>query len=296
MQKFLEKNYQKIVLAVLGFMLIVSLLNAWNDSAIFDETAHVGAAYSYVTQNEIRLNPEHPPLIKDLAGLPLLLLNLNFNINQSFWTGDLPKKWDEGQWAAGRDLLYAEGNNPDQILFWSRLPIVLLSILLGWFIFHWTRELVGILAGLFALALYAFDPNILGHNHFVTTDLGIAAAFTFSFYFYFKFIKDPCWKNVILAGFFLGILQLTKFSFIIGLPILALATIVYPFVKRKRNTEENIWKFKLRKLGEYVWKGFLILIISLIVVWAVYFLNAFRMSQKTVQQTIDFNFSPSQTT
>lgn len=276
-------------------MLVVSLLNARNDSAIFDETAHIGAGYSYVTQNEIRLNPEHPPLIKDLAGLPLLFLNLKFDINQPFWTGELPKKWDEGQWAAGRDLLYAEGNNPDQIIFWSRFPIILISLLLGWFIFRWTRQLAGLTAGLFALTLYAFDPNILGHNHFVTTDLGIAAAFIFAFYFYFKFIKEPSWKNVVLAGVFLGILQLTKFSFIIGLPILALATIVYPLVRRKRDSQKNIWQFRLKKLGEYVGKGFLALLISLVIVWVGYFPNTFKMSQKIVSQSIDFNFSPDQT-
>jgi hypothetical protein len=146
-------------------MATVSILNAWNDGAIFDETAHIPAGYSYVTQHEIRLNPEHPPLLKDLAGLPLLFLHLNFDTNQPFWAGTLPGKWDEGQWAAGRYLLYQAGNNADLIIFWARFPIILLSLLLGWFIFKWVRELAGISAGLFALILYAFDPNILGHNH-----------------------------------------------------------------------------------------------------------------------------------
>ena len=76
-----------------------------------------------------------------------------------------------GQWEAGRVLLYESGNDPDQILFWARFPIVLISLLLGWFVFKWAKELAGYLAGFIALLLYAFDPNILGHNHFVTTDL-----------------------------------------------------------------------------------------------------------------------------
>jgi 4-amino-4-deoxy-L-arabinose transferase-like glycosyltransferase len=94
-----------------------------------------------------------------------------------------------------------------------------LSLILGLFIFKWTRELAGIGAGLFALILYAFDPNILGHNHYVTTDLGIAAFVVFAFYYFLRFIKDPTWKNVFILGIFLSLVQLAKFSSILILPI-----------------------------------------------------------------------------
>ena len=126
MEKFINKYYKFIVVGILIFFAGVSILNAKNDSAIFDEVAHIPAGYSYVSQHDTRLNPEHPPLIKDLAGLPLLFLHLKFDTTAPFWTGELPNAWDEGQWAAGRSLLYESGNNPDQIIFWSRLPIVLL--------------------------------------------------------------------------------------------------------------------------------------------------------------------------
>ncbi|MFA6047526.1 MAG: glycosyltransferase family 39 protein [Parcubacteria group bacterium] len=296
MTSFLERHYKLIIAAILLFMATVSILNAWNDGAIFDETAHIPAAYSYVTKHEIRLNPEHPPLLKDLAGLPLLFLNLNFNTDgQAFWEGTLPGKWDEGQWAAGRYLLYQAGNNADIIIFWSRIPIVILSLLLGWFIFRWVRELAGITAGLFALVLYAFDPNILGHNHFVTTDLGIAAFMAFAFYYYLRFIKFPSWKNVTTAGIFTGLLMITKFSFFTALPIFLLITIIYPLVIRQRPEEEKEIAFKFKKLGEYVGKGAIIFGISLLVVWIAYAANTFNMTKATVSQSIDNNFSPSDT-
>lgn len=298
MKNFIEKNYKSIIFIILAFMFVVSVLNAKNDSAIFDETAHIGAAYSYVTQHEIRLNPEHPPLIKDLAGLPLLFLHPNFNVtDQPFWTGTLPGKWDEGQWAAGRYLLYGAGNNPDKIIFWARFPIILLSLIFGLFIFKWAREMAGLYAGLIALVLYAFDPNILGHNHFVTTDLGIAAFMTFSFYYFLKFIKNPSWKNVALAGLFVGLLQLAKFSSLLAFPIFGLAAIVYPLVKKpavSKNPEiEPAGKMKV--LGEYLGKGFIVFALSLVVVWAVYLPNTFKTSKETMSQVIDFNFSPSDT-
>lgn len=289
MRAFLEKNYKILVGIMLGFMLVVSILNAKNDSAIFDETAHIGASYSYVSQGEIRLNPEHPPLIKDLAGIPLAFMSLNFDISQPFWTGELPNKWDEGQWSAGRHLLYESGNNPDKIIFWARFPVILLSLLLGFFIFKWTRELAGISAGLFALALYAFNPNILGHNHFVTTDIGIAAFITFSFYYFIKFIKNPSWKNVLLGGLFLGLLQLAKFSSLMAFPILGIILVAYPLVKISDGRN------KIKILGEYLGKGSLAFLISMAVVWIAYFANTFNMSRETVSEAIDFNFSQSDT-
>ncbi|HCP09024.1 MAG TPA: hypothetical protein DIT25_04490 [Candidatus Moranbacteria bacterium] len=292
MKNFLEKKYKLVVGTILGFMLVVSLLNAWNDSAIFDETAHIGAAYSYVTQQEIRLNPEHPPLIKDLAGLPLLFMDLNFDTSLPFWTGELKNKWDEGQWASGRHLLYEAGNDPDKIIFWSRFPIVILSIIFGLFIFKWGKELAGTLAGLIALTLYAFDPNILGHNHYVTTDLGIVAFMTFSFYFYFKFIKYPTWKNVALAGLFLGLLQLAKFSSIIAFPIFAFATVVYPFFTHMPADTKNKLSFRMKKLGEYIGKGAAAFALSIVLIWIAYFINTFNMTQETVGRVIDANFSP----
>jgi predicted membrane-bound dolichyl-phosphate-mannose-protein mannosyltransferase len=280
MKIFIEKNYKIIVGVILGFMLVVSLLNAWNDSAIFDETAHIGAGYSYVTQHEIRLNPEHPPMLKDLAGISAwLFAHPHFDVSgQQFWDGTLPNKWDEGQWAAGRYLLYGAGNNPDQIIFWARVPIVLLSIIFGWFIFFWSKKLIGLWGGLFALILYAFDPNILGHNHFVTTDLGIAAFITFAFYFYFKFLKDPTWKNVLWAGIFLGLVQLAKFSAITIFPILGLATIIYPLVRLNRHHKNSNFVFKLKGLGQYLGKAIIAGILSLVVVWIVYLGNTYKMS------------------
>jgi hypothetical protein len=287
MQNILEKNYKIIVAIILAVMFVISVFGANNDSAIFDETAHIGASFSYVTEQDMRLNPEHPPLIKDLAGFPLLLLGLNFNTDQKFWTEDV-----NGQWEAGRSLLYHSGNDADRILFWSRLPIILLSLILGLFIFKWTRELAGIAAGLFALVLYAYDPNILGHNHYVTTDIGIAAFTTFSFYYFLKFIKNPGAKNIILAGLFLGLVQLAKFSSVITFPVLGLALILYAAVIAPRNEAKKTFSWRAKTIFSYLWKGAAIFAISFVVVWIVYFFNTHNMPAAKLTEAINFYFSP----
>lgn len=286
MSDFLNKHSKYIITAILLFVAIVSFLNARNDSLIYDEDAHIPAGFSYVTQHDLRLNPEHPPMLKDFAGLMLLPMHLKFNIAKPFWTSEI-----NGEWDAGHDLLWQEGNNADEIIFWARVPFVLLSLVFCLFLFKWGKELGGLGAGLFTLILAAFDPNVLGHNHFVTTDLGIAAFMAFAFYYFLRFVKDPSWKNVLLAGFFLGLEQLAKFSSITLFPILALAAIVYPLVRLNPDKTRSLWKFRFKKLGEYIGKGLVIFILSLVVVWIVYFINIYKMPQQKLAETIN-NYFP----
>lgn len=296
MEKFLKKHYKWVVTAIMIFFTAVSLLNAKNDSATFDEVAHIPAGYSYITQHDMRLNPEHPPLLKDLIGIPLSFLNLNFDTNNQFWSGEgLNRIWDDGQWEAGKYLLYGAGNNPEQILFWARLPIILISILLGLFLFKWGKELAGTLAGLFVLTLYAFDPNILGHNHYVTTDIGIAAFLTFAFYYILKFVKNPSWKNVCLAGFFLGLVNLTKFSSLMAYPILALVILFYPLVKKISHdkAEDSKISLRLKAFFAYFGKGLVILTLSMMVVWVGYAANTYKMPKDVIDRQINFSFPKS---
>jgi hypothetical protein len=290
MLKFIEKKYKLIVGLILAFVFVVSVINAWRDSAIFDETAHIPAGYSYLTMHDMRLNPEHPPLLKDLAALPLIFMNLKFDTTQKFWTTDV-----NGQWEAGHNLFWQTGNDPDQIIFWARIPFVILSLIFGLFIFKWGKELSGTLGGLLALTLYAFDPNILGHNHFVTTDLGIAGFMMLSFYYFLKFIKEPIWKNVAIGGLFLALVQLTKFSSILLLPIFGLVAIIYPLVKKIPAKEKNAFLFKLKMLGAYLGKSLVALAFSLIIVWLFYAFNNYEMPKAKLAETINFYFSPQDT-
>ena len=92
-----------LAVLLLGGMLILMIMSARGDSATFDEVAHIGAGYSYLTQKDGRLNPEHPPLIKMMSVFPLLFLNLNFDATQPFWA---TQNVNDRQWAAGNSLLY----------------------------------------------------------------------------------------------------------------------------------------------------------------------------------------------
>jgi hypothetical protein len=78
-------------------MLVLATISQKQESAIMDEVAHIPAGYSYLTQKDMRLNPEHPPLLKDLSAIPALFNNnINFPKDLKSWTSEVNSQWDFG--------------------------------------------------------------------------------------------------------------------------------------------------------------------------------------------------------
>ncbi len=234
-------------------MFFLSTFSLKDDSATFDEAAYIPAGYSYLTQKDYRLNPEHPPLIKELAVIPLLFLDLNFPKNSPAWES-------ANQWQFGQEFLYYSGNNLDKILFRARLSIVFLSIFLGWFLFHWARKLGGNKTALLVLTLFSFSPTFLAHGRLVTTDLAATLGVVLAVYFWLKFLENPSRKNIIFAGLILGLALLFKFSLLILVPFLGLITLIYVLLKTK----------KINQILKYVSQAILAGIISMLVIWLIY--------------------------
>ncbi len=280
------KQYKIIIALAILFLTIVSIKLANEDSLTYDEVAHIPAGYSYVSEFDYRLNPEHPPLIKILSGIPLLFLDLNFNTNQTFWT-ELDNWGDYGQWQAGRYILHEAGNNVDQITFFARLPIILISIGLAFLLFQWGKKIGGAATGIFALLLYVFDPNILGHSHLVTTDIGIAAVITLSFYFFLSFVRHPSWKNALITGLVLGIAQITKFSAILLIPFFLLLLTTY-IIFKLFEIETHKFRFVLR----YATKSLLIGFTIFLVIWITYIPLTYNMPTEVLTKISSSKLRP----
>ena len=207
-----------LLLAVMAGLGYTSMIG---DSAIVDEVAHIPAAYSYWHYGDMRLNPEHPPLIKDLAGLPLQFLPLKFPDQLAAWTTDV-----NGQWESGWNFLYHIGNNADLILFWSRLPILVLGVAFGAVFYRYVRRRWGTAAGLLALLFYALSPNILAHAHYVTTDLGATIFIFIALAAFVRFVEQPSRQNVVILSVALAAANLAKFSAVLLYPFLGVMTLI----------------------------------------------------------------------
>ncbi|MFA5386457.1 MAG: glycosyltransferase family 39 protein [Candidatus Paceibacterota bacterium] len=248
--------------SLVGLMVITSFLMmsqvSLQESATMDELAHIPSGYSYVKFLDYRLNPEHPPLVKALAGFPLIFQKLNFPTNSSAWTTDV-----NGQWDAGTQFLYQSGNNADQIIRWARVGPMILTLLLIIFIFIWASEIMGGWWALLPTFLFALSPNVLAHGHYVTTDIGAALGIFIATFYFVKFLLRPTAKYIVFAGLTLGIAQLMKFSAFLLIPFFVFLLIVYLIWKTKNDSQRGAWL-------QYLLKSILVLIIALVVIYAVY--------------------------
>src|SRR5215831_14126859 len=185
-----------ILIVILVAFFLQALLTVPSLSATNDEAVHLAAGFSYWKTRDFRLNPEHPPLAKLVAALPLLLLDPKFNTTGENW-----KRAAEFQF--GFDFLYH--NDADRLLFWSRTMMILLAAVGLVVTFLWARDMFGIPEGLFAAAMYAFSPNLLAHGMLVTTDVPLAVFSVLALYLFLK-------QKDLFAGLALGAAMASKFS------------------------------------------------------------------------------------
>jgi hypothetical protein len=204
-----------VTAALLAYLCAVQLFAAWRESNIGDEPLELAAGYSYLKTGDFRMNPEHPPLAKILAALPLLALHPSLPLDSTFWT-----KADE----AGFGSRFFEQNNCsiDRLLFNARLVSIFLTACLGLAIALWTRGAFGPGAAILAVTLYAFDPTVTAHGHYVKNDVPAALFCFLAAIAWCAFLTRPGFWRLALAGVALGLAAATKFSALFLLPVMVI--------------------------------------------------------------------------
>ena len=213
-----------ILLASLLLVLFAAqvALGSSANSAAFDEEYHLAAGYAYLRTGDPRLATEHPPLVNLWNALPLTFLNPTLSLDSPAWQNAIPDDFgDAFLWQDNLDKAV-------RMVLLGRLPIIALGVLLGAVVFRWTREMFGVKAALLALALYAFDPNLIANARLSTTDLGLAAAMTVAMWRLWAWLRKPTWLNLAWVGVAAGAVMAAKFTGLMLAPMFVLVTLVYP--------------------------------------------------------------------
>jgi hypothetical protein len=188
----------------------------WANSQTIDEATHLAAGYSYLATNDFRLDPEHPPLIKELQAVPLFFIyQLPFQPDSRQWR-------DADSYRIGQDFVYKSRIPADQILLLSRLPNLLLGVLLVALIGWWAYRLWGMLAAVLAMALACFEPNLIAHSSLVTTDIGVTLFVFLALYLLWEYQNLPTWSRLAATGIATGMALVSKFSSLLLIPALGL--------------------------------------------------------------------------
>lgn len=239
------------------------LVHSTTISATFDEPLHLTAGYTYLRYQDYRLNPEHPPLSKKLAALPLLAMDLlpdtlelsdpaeHPGAGSRSWRR-LKELWGQStqnylkEWHLGHELIFGVRDetmerlgvdasaeidplerierreylhDADRLLFWGRLPLLGFGVLMAVLVFMWARDLWGPMAGLLAMALCTFDPNVLAHSTLITSDVAAASLILGTIYGLWRYRRFGGWRNASMVIVFFSLAITAKFSAIVLIPL-----------------------------------------------------------------------------
>jgi hypothetical protein len=307
----LKQKYKLAAVAICLFFFALALFSSagfsWRNlkysgnGIIADEIPHIATGYYYLITNRYFINPEHPPLVKDVAGLGEMAAHPAFpNITDvetppenfqrysyPFAGTDFPAFLEKSNTQAyfGQMYLFHPQNNPDLIAFWGRLAVIFVNTLLLFVLFWFVSKIWNpraALAGLFFIAVSQFS---IAHGSFVVIDfmsglLSMIAVAAFGLYLKkYAESKANIWYFLAAAAT-LALAELSKFSSVILFPALFLGGVVF-VIAAKRS-----WKDFFKFIGLY---ALLVAVVTFLIA-AFYVFHVYKMDNSAMVQQLWDNF------
>jgi len=276
-----------------GLLLLMAVLAggaARHESVTIDEVAHTAAGVSYLEKLDMRMNEEHPPLAKVLAALPLVVKGVHADYTHISWTFSLGMFHQYlGEWVFGHWFLM-RWNDPQSTILWARIPMLLITLLLGYVVYAVARRLGGDWGGLLCLALYASMPPFLAFGPLVITDMLITLFWVLTVWLLADMWHSPSAGSILkFALAFAGAL-LSKFSS--GLLLFVFLAVILslhlsPVTEQPASKpERKLWRKRARR---NILKATLL---AALVVYVVYFVLSWHQPTSTFDVIPHFPASP----
>ncbi|MEP6847787.1 MAG: phospholipid carrier-dependent glycosyltransferase [Acidobacteriota bacterium] len=257
-QRFTNRFSSIIVLLLLGLFAFQLWFHATRTSPTVDELPHILAGHRHWQCGDFGINPEHPPLLKLLATVSL---NFKTLIEPPVECGSKMTSKPESFLFGTKFIIQ---NGADAVVIPVRLSAALISLLLAVLVFTATWQMFGRWEALTALALLAFEPNLIANGSLVTTDMALAATAFAAFYALYKFGQKPGVIRFILVGAAVGLMLAAKHSAVIFVPILLVVLVADAFIFRRGEMSPT----KRISSQTASFAGFFL--IALVLLWAFY--------------------------
>ncbi len=247
----------------------LALASMVDDSPTMDEQNHLARGATFVFTGDPRLSLEHPPLVNALSALPLLMLpDVKLPLDDVSWQRQPP---DVYWYQFAEQFLWVYNHDVTRMIFLARLPIVFLTMGLALVGYHFARQLWGSYSRIWAFLFLLFDPNVLAHGRYSTTDLGgTAFLFLATFLLWRMWQADGWhWWRWLWAGIGMGLAFGSKLSTLVFVPIFGLLAVLPLYGEGTAETQRaqrflsgGAW----RRLGQFLSAG----IASVFIVWAIF--------------------------
>jgi len=207
------KNILRKIMPPILLLCFVSIcfFSQFSNSVTVDEFVHFPAGIYILKTMDWRMDHPAPPLVKCFPAVSAIFTHPEIETKLFQKYPDL--------YGLGYRFMEQNKDRYRSIFTYGRSMIIFLGFLLGITIYFWGKELYGYKGALFALILYAFNPNILAHASLITMDIGVTLTIFLSVYSLWKYFKKPNAFSIVIAGVALGLAQLSKFTALLLYPV-----------------------------------------------------------------------------
>jgi hypothetical protein len=230
-----ETSFWMLVMCILAVAGALEMRSALSESLVYDEVFHIPVGYSALVLEDYSWDVEHPPLARMLSAVPLAFMHLDVPPRIA------PNGKKQNEISYGTSFIYGNRVSADTIILAARSMIIAVTLIFSAALAWWTRRHFGSIAALLAVTLCAFDPNLMAHGHYVTTDYLLTAFYFFACVLWVEYLVSGRVRDLIVAGVVLALALMTKFSAVLLFPTLAMLFAI-GWVQRPR-------EFSLRRLA-----------------------------------------------
>ncbi len=210
---FFRKNYfpaaSLLLIIVFAFLM---LSTAFSTSALWDEPVTLAIGYYTLKTSDFRLN-YHPPLGFELISLPLLFIEPQPQIPPN------AASYPDYSYLAFVPVFFSSVKDVSAAVFAGRLVPMLFALLLAVLVLFWASRLYGKVAGLLALAVFVFNPAVLGNTPVATNDVPATFFIVLALFLFWQFTASPSLRKLLLLAVVFTLAVLSKFTALFLLPI-----------------------------------------------------------------------------
>lgn len=221
MKDMLIRKRHVIILLLLAVFSIQSMAAITTKSATFDEVQYFGVGKYLIEKGKWDVMGAilHPPLSYYLNSIPMLFVEED----EKLWEYEVKERdlnfLGAVDYYRGQEMLSARYNADDRLLVASRMTTLLTALLLGVYVYRFSSLLFGVPAGLASLFLFSFCPNMLAFSGICVPDMPLTAFSLISLYYFWRSMYEKSASRSLLAGLFLGLALLSKFTAALLLPV-----------------------------------------------------------------------------
>jgi len=262
-------TFRIILVALLLIQASLLVYLSWVTSPNRTEIGHVGAVVYFWHSGKFDVFHVNSPLTRIIAGMPIAL----FCSPKYDWTDHSSRPQDRCEWKLGNAFVAANDLGDLRLyVFLMRLACIPLVLMGGYFGYRFSSELYGEWSGVIFAILWTFSPLILGWGATICPDVAAASMGILGLYTFWHWLKNPGWKKAIIAGICLGLMPLTKTTWVIAFPIWGLLFVIWKFWRKHDEIRLPVRQF------------------AVLLLIAVYVINAGYLFDGPFRQLKDYTF------